>query len=86
VLLLVHSALCGVEGTVRRLGQAEMRAVVVGRRLIPFGPVLRERVEWLEGRGLIEPGEETEELVVIRAERAQRQRGDASGAVEARQA
>ncbi|MGO4747618.1 HemK2/MTQ2 family protein methyltransferase, partial [Streptomyces sp. 2MCAF27] len=36
VLLLVHSALCGVEGTVRRLGQAEMRAAVVDRRLIPF--------------------------------------------------
>ncbi|MGY0063881.1 HemK2/MTQ2 family protein methyltransferase [Streptomyces sp. LZ34] len=85
VLLLVHSALCGVEGTVRRLGQADMRAAVVDRRLIPFGPVLRERAAWLEGRGLIEPGEETEELVVIRAERAQRQRRDACGAVEVRQ-
>ncbi|MFE9006706.1 HemK2/MTQ2 family protein methyltransferase [Streptomyces sp. NPDC007875] len=70
VLLLVHSALCGVEETVERLGRAGLRAAVTGRRLIPFGPVLREQAAWLEARGLIEPGGEKEELVVIRAERA----------------
>ncbi|BBJ47302.1 methyltransferase [Streptomyces antimycoticus] len=70
VLLLVHSALCGVEGTVERLGRAGLRAAVTDRRLIPFGPVLREQAAWLEARGLIEPGGEKEELVVIRAERA----------------
>ncbi|MGP3942763.1 HemK2/MTQ2 family protein methyltransferase [Streptomyces sp. 6N106] len=69
-LLLVHSALCGVEKTVERLGRAGLRAAVTGRRLIPFGPVLREQAAWLEARGLIEPGGEKEELVVIRAERA----------------
>lgn len=37
-------------------------------RLVPFGPVLRERADWLEMQGLIEPGQEKEELVVIRAE------------------
>ncbi|MBO3682534.1 HemK2/MTQ2 family protein methyltransferase [Streptomyces sp. NEAU-YJ-81] len=71
VLLMVHSALCGIEETVERLGRAGLRRVAVtDRRLIPFGPVLREQAAWLEARGLIEPGEEKEELVVIRAERA----------------
>ncbi|WP_432037389.1 HemK2/MTQ2 family protein methyltransferase [Streptomyces cucumeris] len=79
VLLLVHSALCGVGGTLERLGRADAPAAVVDRRLIPFGPVLRERAAWLEAVGLIEPDDEKEELVVIRAERTPRQRPEASG-------
>jgi len=31
--------------------------------------VLRGRAKWLERRGLIEPGQRSEELVVIRAQR-----------------
>ncbi|MEU1541038.1 HemK2/MTQ2 family protein methyltransferase [Actinacidiphila glaucinigra] len=69
VLLLVHSGLCGAERTLGRLRRAGLRAVVTDRRYIPFGPVLRGRSAWLEARGLIAPGEEKEELVVIRAER-----------------
>ncbi|SNT55900.1 HemK2/MTQ2 family protein methyltransferase [Actinacidiphila glaucinigra] len=69
VLLLVHSGLCGVERTLGRLRRAGLRTVVTERRYIPFGPVLRGRSAWLEARGLIAPGEEKEELVVIRAER-----------------
>ncbi|MET8183443.1 HemK2/MTQ2 family protein methyltransferase [Streptomyces sp. NPDC005336] len=68
VLLLVHSGLCGVDRTLRQLERAGLRAAVADRRLVPFGPVLRERAGWLESRGLIAPGEEKEELVVIRAE------------------
>jgi release factor glutamine methyltransferase len=68
VLLLVHSALCGVERTLTRLRRAGLRADVTERRYIPFGPVLRRRAAWLEARGLIAPGEEKEELVVIRGE------------------
>lgn len=69
VLLMVHSGLCGVERTLGRLRHAGLRAVVTERRYIPFGPVLRARARWLEARGLIAPGEEKEELVVVRAER-----------------
>ncbi|MFE0631693.1 HemK2/MTQ2 family protein methyltransferase [Streptomyces sp. NPDC058864] len=69
VLLLVHSGLCGAERTLGRLRRAGLRAAVTERRYIPFGPVLRDRSAWLEARGLIAPGEEKEELVVIRAER-----------------
>ncbi|WP_431963059.1 HemK2/MTQ2 family protein methyltransferase [Actinacidiphila sp. bgisy160] len=69
VLLLVQSGLCGVESTLRQLGGAGLRPVATGHRRIPFGPLLRRRAAWLAARGLIEPGEEQEELVVIRAER-----------------
>ncbi|MFT9471392.1 HemK2/MTQ2 family protein methyltransferase [Streptomyces sp. Mo3] len=69
VLLLVHSALSGVERTVAQLTGSGLRAAVADRRTIPFGPVLRAQAPWLEARGLIAPGETKEELVVIRAER-----------------
>ncbi len=44
-----------------------MTAEVVAGRSIPFGPVLRSRRAMLERRGLIEHGQEIEELVVVRA-------------------
>ncbi|MEU6346912.1 HemK2/MTQ2 family protein methyltransferase [Streptomyces sp. NPDC046977] len=68
VLLLVHSGLCGVEDTLSRLRRAGLRAAVSERRCIPFGPVLRRRARWLEEQGLIAPGAQKEELVVIRGE------------------
>ncbi|URM88827.1 methyltransferase [Streptomyces sp. MRC013] len=69
VLLLVHSALSGVAPTIERLERAGLRAAVVRRSSVPFGPVLRSRSDWLERRGLIAPGQEKEELVIIRAHR-----------------
>lgn len=69
-LLLVHSALSGVQATLDRLHDAGLHADVVERRFVPFGPVLRSRADWLERQGLIAPGEEKEELVIIRADRA----------------
>ncbi|WP_342665091.1 methyltransferase [Thermocrispum agreste] len=68
-LLLVQSALSGPDLSVRMLREAGLQADIVERRTLPFGPVLRSRVTWLERRGLIEPGERVEELVMIRAER-----------------
>jgi release factor glutamine methyltransferase len=69
VLLMVHSALCGTDTTLRRLSLAGMRATISDRTHIPFGPVLRERLSWLRERGLVESREEMEELVIIRAEK-----------------
>ncbi|WP_062210337.1 HemK2/MTQ2 family protein methyltransferase [Streptomyces sp. NBRC 109706] len=69
VLLLVHSGLCAEEETLLRLEEAGLRAAVVERARIPFGPVLRERLPWLRRRGLVPPDEELEELVVIRGEK-----------------
>jgi len=68
VLLMVHSGMCGAEATLARLAEAGMRGGVVDRHRVPFGPVIRSRLAWLRERGLIGHGEQTEELVVIRAE------------------
>ncbi|EPH42949.1 hypothetical protein STRAU_3988 [Streptomyces aurantiacus JA 4570] len=70
VMLLVHSALSGTDRTLTRLEKAGLRAQVADRALVPYGPVLRGRLDWLRERGLIDPESAEEELVVIRAERA----------------
>ncbi|MFG2174153.1 HemK2/MTQ2 family protein methyltransferase [Streptomyces niveus] len=70
-LLLVHSALCGVTATLERLERAGLPAAVTDRRRVPFGPVLASRRRWLLDRSLIAPGDDKEELVIIRAERAE---------------
>ncbi|MER7811589.1 HemK2/MTQ2 family protein methyltransferase [Streptomyces sp900116325] len=69
VLLAVHSVMSNPAMTVKRLTEAELDVTVTDRRFVPFGPVLRERADWLEAQGLIVRGQEKEELVVIRAER-----------------
>lgn len=69
VLLMVHSGLCGTETTLEKLSAAGMRAEVRDRAYIPFGPVMRSRLDWLRAQGLVAPHEDKEELVVIRAER-----------------
>ncbi|MFE6401016.1 HemK2/MTQ2 family protein methyltransferase [Streptomyces alboflavus] len=69
VLLVVHSALNGTERTLTRLDQAGLCTNVVDRALVPYGPVLRGRLDWLRERGLVDTGADEEELVVIRAER-----------------
>ncbi|GGP82190.1 HemK2/MTQ2 family protein methyltransferase [Saccharothrix coeruleofusca] len=68
--LIVHSGLCGEEATLHQLRGGGLKASVVARRTVPFGPVMRGRARWLEDRGLIAPGQRHEELVVIRADRA----------------
>ncbi|WP_422070535.1 HemK2/MTQ2 family protein methyltransferase [Streptomyces orinoci] len=69
VLLLVQSALSGVSATVRALTAGGLETEVTDRRLVPFGPVLRGRSDWLRRRGLLQDGQDKEELVVIRARR-----------------
>ncbi|MEU5085447.1 HemK2/MTQ2 family protein methyltransferase [Streptomyces sp. NPDC021356] len=69
VLLVVHSALSDPGRTLDLLRTAGLKAAVVRRRWIGFGPVLRRRRDWLRAHGLLGPADEREELVVIRAER-----------------
>ncbi|MEU0039211.1 HemK2/MTQ2 family protein methyltransferase [Streptomyces sp. NPDC006333] len=68
VLLMVHSAMCGPERTLKRLAEAGLPAQVAARSRVPWGPILRSRREWLQRQGLAGIGEEREELVVIRAQ------------------
>jgi release factor glutamine methyltransferase len=68
-MLLVHSALSGVEQSLKSLRSTGLRAEVVASQWIPFGPVLSARAGWLEVTGQIKRGCRTEELVVIRADK-----------------
>ncbi|MCV7007751.1 HemK2/MTQ2 family protein methyltransferase [Mycobacterium gordonae] len=68
-LLLVHSALAGVEQTLEALRETGLHADVVASQLIPFGPVLTARAQWLEQTGLIARGCRKEKIVVIRADK-----------------
>jgi len=69
VLLIAQSALSGTEETLERLADSGLRATVGDRARIPFGPVLRSRLPWLRESGRVAEREETEELVIIRAQR-----------------
>jgi release factor glutamine methyltransferase len=66
-LLLVQSSLCGERETVQRLRAGGLEPEVLERRRGPLGPLLRERAQQLEDRGLLERGVREEELLVLRA-------------------
>jgi release factor glutamine methyltransferase len=68
-LLLVHSAIAGVQQSLDRLKWAGLRAEVIATKWIPFGPVMAARANWLEATGRIPRGRREEELVVIRADK-----------------
>ena len=68
-LLLVHSSVCKEGATVERLQSRGLDASVVARRPGPLGPLMRERRSELEARGLLSPGQDEEELLVIRGRR-----------------
>ena len=68
-LLLVQSSICGTEQTLARLRDGGLVARVRERRRGPLGPLMLRRVEELERRGALRPGEREEELVVIEARR-----------------
>ncbi|MEU0743335.1 HemK2/MTQ2 family protein methyltransferase [Streptomyces sp. NPDC006134] len=68
VLLIVQSALSDPGRTVGHLREAGLKAAVVRRQRISFGPVLRGRERWLRQRGLLSAADNKEELVVVRAE------------------
>ena len=68
-LLVVHSGLCDEDRTLHQLRGGGLKALVVVRADVPFGPVMRARRWELLELGLIEPGQKTEELVVIRGDK-----------------
>lgn len=72
LLLIVHSAVCGIDTTLTMLRQGGLKAAVVARRMEPFGRIMRQRVALLERQDLIRPGQRHEELVVIRADQPSR--------------
>ena len=67
--LIVHSEVCDERATVACLHESGLRARVVARTSVPFGPVMRARAALLEDRGLLESGRREEEIVVVEADR-----------------
>jgi release factor glutamine methyltransferase len=65
--LIVHSSLCGIERSLKRLGEAGFEAEVILSESAPLGPITAPRADALERLGLLEPGVRTEETIVIRA-------------------
>jgi release factor glutamine methyltransferase len=61
----------GIDESLRQLRAGDLTASVVARAKIPFGPVMRGRTGFLRESGLVEAGQRYEELVVIRADRAE---------------
>jgi release factor glutamine methyltransferase len=68
-LLLVHSAIAGVQQSLDRLKWAGLEAEVLASKWIPFGAVMSARAKWLEETGRIPRGRREEEIVVIRADK-----------------
>lgn len=66
VLLVVHSSVNGVEPSLERLERNGLEPGLAARRRGPLGPILAARAEVLERRGLLEPGEREEDVVVVR--------------------
>jgi release factor glutamine methyltransferase len=66
-LLLVHSSLLGVEPTVEALRAAGLSVDVPARERGPLGPLMNGRRAHLEEAGLLEPGQDEEEVLVFRA-------------------
>jgi len=64
-LLIVQSSLVGEEATLKLLAAAGLTAGVVARRHGQLGPIVQARADMLERRGILEPGQRSEELLVI---------------------
>jgi release factor glutamine methyltransferase len=69
-LLLVHSAIAGVQQSLDSLESAGMRANVIAAKCIPFGPVMSARAAWLQEIGRLPRRCTEEQLVVIRADKS----------------
>jgi release factor glutamine methyltransferase len=68
VVLLVHSAVAGLDDTVAALRAGGLEVDVVAREVGGLG-LLAGRRATLEERGLLRPGQETEEVFVVRGRR-----------------
>lgn len=66
-LLVVQSEFADIALTVRMLNENGLRAWVVTRTSIPFGPILHNRAHWLESTGRLRPGRRYETVAAIAA-------------------
>jgi release factor glutamine methyltransferase len=65
VLLVTHSSVNGEDATLERMRAAGLEPAVAERRRGALGPLLAARAPRLEARGLLAPGERSEDLLVV---------------------
>jgi release factor glutamine methyltransferase len=65
VLLVTHSSVNGEEATLERMRAAGLEPDVAERSQGALGPLLAARAPRLERRGLLAPGERSEEMLVV---------------------
>ncbi len=65
VLLVTHSSVNGEAATLERMRAAGLDAQVAARHRGLLGPLLAARASQLEARGLLAPGERSEDLLVV---------------------
>jgi release factor glutamine methyltransferase len=64
-LLVVHSEICGTRLTLDAMQAAGLQADVVARHRGPLGPLMRQRIHHLRAQGVLDAGQDDEEVVVI---------------------
>jgi len=69
-VLIVHSALADIDRTLELLGRSGLTAVVIAEQQGPYGSIVRSRLDYLEGAGLLHDRDEPERVVVVSAIRA----------------
>jgi release factor glutamine methyltransferase len=66
VLLVVHSSLLGLDRTTTELAAHGLQPDVAASRHGPLGPLMRARRAHLEASGMLEPGGDDEDVLVVR--------------------
>jgi release factor glutamine methyltransferase len=66
VLLLVHSSLLGYERTAELLAAGGLEVDIAAREHGPLGPLMNGRRRFLEAQGLLAPGQDDEDVLVVR--------------------
>ena len=71
-VLLVHSEVCDSDATLAALASGGLDVDVVERHRGPLGPLLSSRRGQLEARGQLQPGQQFEDVLVLRGRRVGR--------------
>jgi len=66
ILLVVHSEICDADATLAAFADAGLQADVAAREHGPLGPLMRARRAELEAAGLLAPGQDSEDVLVLR--------------------
>jgi release factor glutamine methyltransferase len=72
-VLVVHSSLLGLEPTLDALRTGGLAVDVAARERGPLGPLMTRRRAHLEASGMLSPGQQDEDVVVVRAQRTVRE-------------